>query len=134
MKRVILDTNRNGNLNLKPRNERDHGLRITLLSLYDEITRGKEFTITEEMNQLANSYYKAYREFGGSKSLDSIIEDFTIISCASVHGIDIVVSDDTKSMLTENAVRAYRLVNEIAKKRTPDFIDYEEFKRRLFGG
>ena len=119
---------------MKPRNERDHGLRITLLSLYDEITRGKEFTITEEMNQLANSYYKAYREFGGSKSLDSIIEDFTIISCASVHGIDIVVSDDTKSMLTENAVRAYRLVNEIAKKRTPDFIDYEEFKRRLFGG
>lgn len=109
----------------------NHGLRISLLSLYDEVTSGKEFTITEEMKKIAQSYYKAYREFGGSKSFESIGEDFTIIACASVHGIDIVVSDDEKSMLTENAVRAYKLVNEIAKKRTPDFIDYEEFKRRL---
>ncbi|HLC77039.1 MAG TPA: hypothetical protein VJH04_02435 [archaeon] len=112
----------------------NHGLRVSLLSLYDEVTKGKEFLITEEMKKIARSYYNAYREFGGSKSLESIIEDFIIIACASVHGIDIVVSEDEKSMLTENAIRAYKLVNEIAKKRTPDFIGYEEFKRRLFGG
>ncbi|MBI2173526.1 MAG: hypothetical protein HYT73_04975 [Candidatus Aenigmarchaeota archaeon] len=109
-------------------------LRILLLNLYDDITRGREFDATEEMSQIAQSYYKAYREFGGSKSLVDIIEDFIIIACASVHEIDIVVSDDEKSMLTENAVRAYALVNSIVKKRTPNFIDYEEFKRRLFRG
>ena len=118
----------------KSRYAGNHGLRVSLLSLYDEVTRGKEFVITEEMKRIAQSYYSAYREFGGSKSFGSIGEDFVIIACASVHGIDIVVSDDEKSMLTENAVRAYRLVNGIAKKRMPDFIDYEEFKRRLFGG
>ena len=90
--------------------------------------------VTEEMKQIAKSYYDAYREFGGSKSFESIGEDFTVIACASVHGIDVVVSNDEKSMLTENAVRAYKLVNGIAKKRMPDFIGYEEFKRRLFGG
>ena len=112
----------------------NHGLRISLLTLYDEITNGKEFAVTDDMKKTALSYYNAYREFGGSKSFDSISEDFTIISCAAFHGIDIVVSDDEKSMLTENAIRAYKLVNEILKKRTPNFIDYEEFKRRLFGG
>lgn len=95
----------------------DRGLRILLLSLYDDVTRGREFSVSEEMEQIAQSYYKAYREFGGSKSLEKIIEDFTIIACASVHGIDIVVSDDEKSMLTENAIRAYKLVNSIIKKR-----------------
>lgn|SRR3989338_5091127 len=110
----------------------DHGLRISLLNLYDGIAK-REYEITNEMKQMAEFYYKAYREFGGSKGLEFIIEDFIIVACAAVHNIDIVVSEDEKSMLTENAIRAYKLVNELLKKRTPEFIGYEEFKQLLGG-
>lgn len=38
---------------------------------------------------------------------------------------------DEKSMLSINAIREYNTVNEIKKLRTPDFINYEKFKRLL---
>lgn len=111
----------------------NRGLRISLLSLYDEISK-MEYEITEDMKRTAEAYYKTYREFGGSKSMKSIIDDLLIVACASAHQIDIVVSEDNKSMLTENALKAYRLVNSIMRKRTPDFIGYEKFKQMLRGG
>ena len=46
--------------------------------------------------------------------------------------MDIVVSEDEKTMLTENAIHAYRLVNGIFKTRTPQFIGYEN--KMLLGG
>ena len=90
--------------------------------------------IDDSMFEIAENYYKSYSEFGGSKPKESIIDDFRIVACASYHMIDIVVSSDEKSMLTENAVRAYKLVNSIAKKRTPNFIDFISFKNYLRGG
>ncbi len=45
--------------------------------------------------------------------------------------IDVVVSEDNKSMLTENALKAYRIINALEKKKTPNFIGYLEFKRWL---
>ena len=45
--------------------------------------------------------------------MDSIINDFMIVACASVHAMNIVVSEDEKSMLTENAARS--LVTENRK-------------------
>ena len=105
-------------------------LRLSLLSLYDEIAK-KEYEITDEMEEIANSYYETYREFGGSKSKDSIINDFIIVACATLHNLDLVVSEDEKSMLTENAIRAYNLVNSIIRKRTPEFVGYERFRNML---
>lgn len=112
----------------------NHGLRASLLDLYDELASKTEYEITDEMKRIAESYYNAYREFGGSKSRDNIIDDFLIVACASVHEMDIVVSEDDKPMLTKNAIRAYKLVNKILKMRTPDFIGYEKFRRVLRGG
>lgn len=45
-------------------------------------------------------------------------------------GIDVLKADE-KTMLTENAVSAYRLVNELSKRRTPRFIGYKGFKLEL---
>lgn len=109
----------------------DGNLRIHLVSLYDDLVGNKEYEITEEMRMTADAYYNAYREFGGSKSKSSIHDDFLIVACATAHGMDIVVSEDEKSMVTENAVRAYGLANSIYKRRTPQFIGYEEFKQIL---
>ena len=158
MKRILLDTNIYGELVIDPeidviktgikkkplviygnrlirkelRMADIRSLRLSLLSLYDEIAK-KEYEIDDNMKNIANSYYKAYREFGGSKSKDKIINDFIIVACATVHILDIVVSEDEKSMLIENVIRSYNLVNDIIKKITPQFIGYEKFKEMLGG-
>ena len=109
-------------------------LRVDLLTLFDAIVSKHIYSITEEMKDIANNYYKAYVEFGGSKSKNDVINDFVIVACATVHNLDIVVSNDEKSMSTENALKSYRLVNSIIKKKTPNFIDYLKFKKILRGG
>lgn len=57
-----------------------------------------------------------------------MINDFIIVACASKNNLDIVVSNDNVTMLTENAIRAYDDVNKIISLKTPKFIDYKEFK------
>ena len=47
--------------------------------------------------------------------------------------IDILVSNDNKTMSSEESEKAYKSVNEIKKFRTPDFIGFEEFKKMLRG-
>ncbi|MBI3035028.1 hypothetical protein HYY71_01780 [Candidatus Woesearchaeota archaeon] len=108
-------------------------LRIDLLNLHDEIIGRHTLEFADTIQKRADDYYKAYREFGGAKTRDHIIKDFLIVSCASLNNPDIVVSNDEKSMLAENAVRAYNLVNSVIGKKTPQFISYEKFKNFLGG-
>ena len=109
-------------------------LRVDLLTLFDGVVGTHIYAITKEMEEIADNYYKTYVEFGGSKSKSDIIKDFIIVACAAVHNLDIVVSNDEKSMLTENALKSFKLVNSIIKKNTPNFIDYFNFKKILRGG
>lgn len=106
-------------------------LRSNLLGLYDIFTGKHELSVTQEHKQLADDYYKAYIKFGGSKSKDEMFNDFLVVACASFKDMDVVVSEDEKTMLTENAIKAYNSVNNINKKRTPRFIGYNEFKSEL---
>lgn len=106
-------------------------LRISLLELYDAIVENHILEVNEKIKSLGENYYKAYREFGGSKSEQEIMNDFLIVACATLNNLDIVVSNDEKTMLTENAVRAYNLVNSVIRKRTPNFINYIKFKELL---
>ena len=108
----------------------NHSLRISLLHIYDEMI-AKSYPLTEEISRLAHQYYKMYRDLGGSKSQEHMFNDLTVVACASLHQIDIVVSEDNKSMLVENALKAYSLINEEQKIRTPEFIGYLQFKRWL---
>lgn len=57
--------------------------------------------------------------------------NFLIVACASINELDIVVSEDNKTMLSEYAIRTYDTVNSLRSHRTPKFIHYEDF-RRLF--
>lgn len=106
-------------------------LRSNLLGLYDIFTGKHEVSITEEHKQLANEYYNAYRKFGGSKSKEMMFNDLLIVACASSKSMDVVVSEDEKTMLTENAVKAYKFVNNAKNKKTPRFIGYPSFKSEL---
>ena len=108
-------------------------LRIDLLNLYDSIVEDHLLDFNAQVTKIAENYYKAFREFGGTKSKEEIIDDFMIVSAASLNNLDIVVSNDEKSMSNESALRAYNLINSVLNKRTPKFIMYNQFKNLLRG-
>ena len=106
------------------------GLRVDLLSLYDDFVK-KTYGLDETVISLANNYFGVYRDIGGSISRDKIMNDFLIVACAVFHDLDIVVSEDNHSMRTEYALRAYSIVNNIKRLRQPSFIGYERFKHEI---
>lgn len=108
-------------------------LRNTLLLVYDLLVSEHQYIIDQKVNQLSDNYYIAYKVLNGKVPKDKIIIDFKIAACASVHKIDVLVSDDDKTMLSPEAKKAYASVNEINKLKTPDFIGFEEFKKFLRG-
>lgn len=114
-----------------PKNERFRGknLRIILLSMYDGITKEHILKASLKISELADDFYKAYKEFGGLKLKHEIIADFLIVAAATFNGLDVVVSSDEKTMLTENALKAYRLITAVKKNSLPDLIVYEKFRR-----
>ncbi|MBU1204150.1 MAG: PIN domain-containing protein [Nanoarchaeota archaeon] len=106
------------------------GLRVSLLSLYDNIVK-QDYVLNKEILSIAKDYYLAYREIGGIRKEKDILNDLIIIACASLNNLDIVVSNDEKTMFNENAIRAYKLINDVKRLRTPNLIDYNKFKRWL---
>jgi len=54
-----------------------------------------------------------------------------IVACAAHKSMDLVVSNDDASMLSELSIRSYKLVNEILNLHNPKFIGYEELKKIL---
>lgn len=114
-------------------NKRLRSLRIVLLNLYDILTGNHTYEISQEMLSLAEKYFVAYRASGGIKSKKEILNDFIIVASATIHDIDIVVSEDNKTILAEEALAAYKLVNTLDLKRTPKFIGFKEFTKELRG-
>ncbi len=106
-------------------------LRILLLVLYDKLVKSHAYFKTSLVTHLADDYYSTYRQVGGQKPKNKIFDDFLIVACASLHELDIVVSNDNKSMLSDEAINTYNIVNNLRKYRMPEFIGYDKF-RRLF--
>ena len=148
MKRVILDTNIYGRMvidveldEIKEAMRRKLivysseviNLRMDLLRLYDSLVK-LSISVSPEILCLAESYYFAYSKFGGRLNKSDILTDLIVVACASSKGLDIVVSEDTDTMLDNNFQKVYQLVNKLANTRNPQFLDYKEFKillRRL---
>lgn len=59
------------------------------------------------------------------------MNDMIIVAEATISKLDIVVSDDNRTMLSNAAKRAYYSVNKEHNLITPNFIGYSEFKRKL---
>ena len=49
-----------------------------------------------------------------------------IVACASIHGLDIIYSADSKTMSNKTAIKTYNHVNLKEYYRTPHFLKYEE--------
>ncbi len=57
--------------------------------------------------------------------------DFIIIACASLNNIDLVFSEDKKSMLGKYCIDAYKTINLQKNIRTPAFYTYKQLKRSI---
>lgn len=116
-----------------PKHTKDrYSLRLALLRLYDALIKDHELKITPLAHALALLYYKQYRMRGGSVSWKHMMNDMTIVAEATISKLDIIVSDDNRTMLARPAKDAYFAVNKEHSLITPNFIGYEEFKQKLF--
>ncbi|MBU2589179.1 MAG: hypothetical protein KKA65_04205 [Nanoarchaeota archaeon] len=106
--------------------------RNLLLCTYDELTKGKTLKFSREIYSLALNFYKKYREYGGIRNwkTTNIDVDFIIVACACYYKLDIVISNDTKTMLNPKSLKAYRAIALKEALRVPNFWKYNDLKRR----
>lgn len=106
-------------------------LRMDLLRLYEAITRNRELEFGKKETGLADAYYETYKKLGGITSKSKLYKDFLIVAAASLHSLDIVVSEDNATMLNKLALNTYSIVNAVLKLKVPRFINYERFKNEV---
>lgn len=100
-------------------------LRNATLALYDSLVDTKRnYAVTEIVQTIALAYKENYH---ATHSWSEVENDFLIVATAALHNIDIVVSNDKKTMISEEAMQAYKTVNQKFELRTPNFIKLEEF-------
>ena len=111
----------------------DKSKRMLLLNLYDALTQEEDRTYrtTPFIEILSLQYFDEYSKLEGKKGYEELRKDFVIIATASIHGLDVVVSSDTKTMLSDEAKEAYENVNDKNQLRTPQLLVYEELKGLL---
>ena len=110
--------------------------RKLLIGLF-ELLSDEILTVTPLTKHLAEDYFKRYKELAKSGKYKIIKEkygekslriDFQIIAIASIKAIDVVVSSDTRTMLSQLARDVYAHINKINGLRTPELIEYKNFK------
>ncbi len=105
--------------------------RILLLSLYDLLVGERSLGVSPQTETLSEQYFSAYKRFGGNVVYQQIIDDFTIVAAASLNSLEVVYSDDKRTMVSEEAVKAYTFVNDLHNLPMPAFRSYETFKQEL---
>ena len=124
----------------------DKLLKEAILSTY-KLLIDESIKLFPLAEHLSKEYFKKFNELRKSgkyyKSLEPKIKkyteedlkiDFEIIAIASLKNIDIVVSTDKRTMLSEIAKETYNNVNKINNLRTPNLIKYSEFIGRYKNG
>lgn len=106
--------------------------RNLILNLYDKLTKGRYLHDSLEIHQLAMKFYNTYRAFGGIRSWhDTNIDvDFTIVACASKYKLDLVVSDDSKTLMSKPALKSYKHICIKEALWQPNFWKYSDLKLR----
>ncbi len=106
--------------------------RISLLEMYDRITGGHYLRNSIEITLLAKKYFDQYRNLGGTYGWDTNIRvDFMIVACASSYGLDVVYSDDQRTMLGKDAMKAEQHININERLRTPNFLKYVDLLKQF---
>ena len=110
------------------------GLRILLLEMYDSIVGYHDLKSNKLIETLSEDYFKSYKDEGGSLSNREMRNDLIIIAIATIYQLDIIVSSDKRSMLSDKAIRAYKKVNQEYGMKDPVFKTYAQFKEEVSRG
>lgn len=110
--------------------------RNLLLRIYDTLVKKDHHDLdpTPIIDVIASEFYRQYRKNGGSKSLKEMITDLRIVAVGAFYSLDIVVSNDEKSMLSDAAIAAYKEVCAEFSLEVPDFLTYRRFKEMVIHG
>ncbi len=101
-------------------------LRSVTLSIYDTLVKEKRnYSITAFVEELSQDYK---RNYAGKSPLHELENDFLIAATASVHHLDIVCSDDRKTMASKESIIAYNEANRKYELPTPKFIKFGELE------
>ncbi len=118
-----------------PRNikEDKRSRRMLLLEIYDLFIMKERHNLkyNKIIEILSEDYFKEYKKQGGALSKLNIKNDFLIIAIATIHNLDIVVSKDEHSMLSEKSIKSYHITNNRYGLRNPNFEKYKDFKKRV---
>ena len=101
----------------------NRNLRNTLLSAYDKLVKDRSYPVGSEIEALAREYLT---EYSGGVPRAKIYPDFKIVAAATIHRLDIIVSEDDRTMKSNPAMRAYQNVNGKKMYVTPGFISLEK--------
>jgi rRNA-processing protein FCF1 len=104
--------------------------RNSLLKIYDKLVIEKHSYSLKRLNEtLAEEYLTAYKSVKGGTSKRKIFPDFLIVAVATIHRLDIVISEDDKTMKSRLALKAYEKVNKEYNFTTPNFISLKEITK-----
>jgi len=108
-------------------------LRILLLNLYDKfiVRENQDLKFNKLIETLSKDYFTEYKRNRGSLSSEAMANDFIIIATATIYRLDLVVSDDERTMLSEASTKSYKNVNRKYGLRDPELKKYTAFKREL---
>ncbi|MDO8537772.1 MAG: hypothetical protein Q7S21_02705 [archaeon] len=99
-----------------------------VLYQYDTIIKNHELELNKIIEGIAQEYLNNYV---GGISKQELKNDFLIVACASLHHLDIIVTEDNHSMLSKKALETYQKVNNDNNLRTPKFHSLEEIEKLL---
>ena len=107
----------------------EKNLRNVALGFYDTlVVEKRNYPITSLIQKLAKEYENNYFDV---RSLEKLRNDFLIVATASVHDMDIVCSNDSKTMQADVCVQSYKISNKKFGLLLPRFIKFEEFTKLL---
>ncbi|MBI4044399.1 MAG: hypothetical protein HY392_01700 [Candidatus Diapherotrites archaeon] len=93
-------------------------LRNLLIFTYDSLVGKRSYPVGNEIEALAKEYLDAY---AGGVSKYKLFNDFKIVATATAHRLDVVISEDDRTMKSIHARKAYSLVNQSKMYETPEF-------------
>ena len=107
--------------------------RILLLHIYDSFVKKEHHDLgyNKLIETLTEDYFKEYKKQQGSLSKRSMKNDLIIIAIATIYQLDIIISNDKKSMLSNSAINAYEKINKEYGLKNPIFKTYKEFKEEI---
>lgn len=117
----------------KAKDKKGKKIRVYTLYVYDSLItkENHNLRLNNFIEGLAQLYVNEYRAIGGGVGAAEIKNDFLIVACATLHNLDIVISDDKRTMLSTAALTAYKLVNQKQGFQNPNYMHYNTFRDKM---